>query len=216
MPDAAFDTDVLLKTVCYGLAGDIIGITCADGSAHILGAAIFTVRARLKKCALNRQNAVAVAEFEAIVQTASVLEPTEEETLLAAEIEATAQLTSVALDSGESQLAAITVQRTIPILVTGDKRAICAFASIMPTCTQLGALQRRILCLEQLFLRFIKLGHAEEGRKSVCGEPSVDKALSICFGCASAGGSADDWSNGLISYIDHIHRGAPNLLIHCS
>ena len=62
----------------------------------------------------------AKAAFRSFVDTAQIIEPTEEEQLMAADFELAAQRAAVALDSGESQLCAVLIARALRLLLTGD------------------------------------------------------------------------------------------------
>ena len=62
--------------------------------------------------------------IEYLIGNVTLLNPTPQEISLAANLEEAAAKCAVELDTGESQLVAILLQRSGPLLLTGDKRAI--------------------------------------------------------------------------------------------
>ncbi len=141
----------------------------------------------------------------------TLLEPSPEEAALAAELEYEAQRANLSLDSGESQLCAIVLKRNVSWLLTGDKRAIAALESLSAQMSFGAALAKRIVCLEQLFLRLLVL-NAKALAMAVCNEPNLDKALTMCFACSSGTATADSIKEGLISYVGDLRKSAATLL----
>ena len=153
----------------------------------------------------------ALAEF---FSAAVELEPTDEELHAAAALETLAQRAGLDLDVGESQLAVMVALRNIGLLDTGDKRAIRGFHALTtesPTCAQLSS---RVRCLEQLLL--LAVDHEPHRfaaiARSICAEPFVDRAASICFSCTSRGVGHHQVRSALQSYIDALRRDAPSVL----
>ena len=209
---AACDNDIILKSVCYGLAEQIVwrvsGVPQAIG---VLGTAPYVLRGRLRKCRLRGDRIAAGARLDDFFARVALLEPTDQELSLAAELETLAQRIGVALDSGESQLCAIMVSRAIDVLVTGDKRAILALAGLLTIDERLTGMRNAVVCLEQAVLRALPSGAAAEICAAVCREPDVDKSLAICFSCAS-GGSVDHAREGLLSYVEALRAQASHVL----
>lgn len=210
---AALDNDVVIKGVCYGLLQELVSaIPSKVSEVGLLGASQFVIPAKLRRATLNCDCEEAIGRFSAFAGAANYLEPTSEEASFAAELESIAQQENLFLDSGESQLTAIVILRSMEYLVTGDKRAICALEKITAIRDENPDLSGRVVCMEQLFSKLIVKTDATHVRDSVCDEPAVDIALSICFGCASGDTKQDDWEKGLQSYIDDLRRAGERVL----
>jgi hypothetical protein len=139
----------------------------------------------------------------------SLIEPDDDELAAAADLEAEAIRRDLELDGGESQLLAILVNRRCSLLVTGDKRAIAAMASV--AIAQAGG---RVACLEQLMSQILTLYGADSVQPRVCAEPNVDRAITSSFACSSrVVPEAADLLVGLKSYIADLDRSAPGVLI---
>lgn len=100
----------------------------------------------------------------------------------------------------------------IPVLLTGDKRAITAMERLLDTELRLHDLCGRVRCLEQAFLCVLDRKDSEALRSAVCTEPTVDKALTICFGCSSPTTQRETVLEGLASYIRALRTTAPRVL----
>jgi hypothetical protein len=210
---AVIDNDVLIKTSCYKLIADLRDGLASSGDVGVLGAARYVVGRRLQRGDRIVDPPSAEAEFNAFLVTAQQLEPSADEVSLATAIEEAAALAALPFDAGESQLCAIAIKRGVPFVVSGDKRAISAAERIGLAVAEMTALANRLLCLEQAILALIdRVGHARV-RSAVCAEPAVDKAITICCGCASNAVSRDDMAAGLISYISDL-RAAVTTLLH--
>lgn len=213
MVRVALDNDVAVKGACYGLLANLIAaIPAATSEIGVLGASVYVVPAKIRRARLNANSAMAVTQFENLIKNAHLLEPSAEETSLAAEIELIAQEENLALDSGESQLCAIAIIRELDRFVTGDKRAIQSLETATGKNNVRTKIAGRILCLEQVFARLLIQEDGAIVRKSVCHEPEIDQALSICFACSSPKVEPEDWRRGLESYIADIRKKAPSML----
>lgn len=213
MIKAAVDNDVLYKGACYGLLVQLIEAIPAElGEVGILGLARFVVGKKLCKAKLAGNQELAIQIFDDVLQHTVALEPTPDEKRLAAEFEYTAHRANLNLDQGESQLCAIVIIRAAAWFVTGDKRAVSALEQLFFERRDIGKLARKVLCLEQLFLRLASEESARKVRKAVCDEPSVDKALAICFSCSSPEVGREIWAGGLRSYIANLRNLAPTVL----
>jgi len=212
--DIVVDNDLILKSVCYGLA-EAFWPEAELKSIGVLGAARYVVRHEIDRASLNRGPEAAQSDLSLLLGRCKELEPTEEEISLAAEIELCGQENGLALDNGESQLAALVVTRDLRLLETGDKRAINGLEEARSHIEALDALRGRVRCLEQIARRAIDIEEDFGGFSTgVCAEPSVDRSLSICFGCF--GDSPADRSTAceaLDQYIREVRRSAPDMLV---
>jgi predicted nucleic acid-binding protein len=209
VPDVAVDNDVLIKAACYGLAAELEG----SRSLGVLGAAKYVVAGRIDRMALSGDRDGARSAALDLIARSSVLEPSRDELDLATAIETAAQRRGLELDAGESQLAAMIVHRGIAVLETGDKRAIKGFEVLLDELSDLGALRGRLRCLEQIVAHCLDAVGSDALARAICGEPHVDKTLSICFRCFSPPphAAAPD-RDGLDSYIAALRASAQRVL----
>jgi len=211
--DALVDNDILFKVACFGLFDELILTNCQpEGSVGILGAARYVVPKRIQKTVAATIAATAQASFQTLLDVAEIIEPTDEEQLMAADFELAAQRAGVALDSGESQLCAVLIVRVLPLLLTGDKRAICALEHLLDTDARLNALAGKVRCLEQLVLQSLSADNYSQFRIAVCQEPGVDKTMAICFSCRSEEATLDGITAGLKSYVNDLRSQANRIL----
>lgn len=182
--NAVVDNDIVIKSSCYGLADVLFDSTThrIDGMG-VLGSAIFVARRTISRLSLSGSTTDAIDRAHAFLARAITIEPTVREQVLAAEFELVAQRRNIALHTGESQLCAVVLSRSVPFLLTGDKRAIAAIENLLDEDQRLLGLEHKIKCLEQLAVTALGIGHSCRLKSSVCEEPSVDRVLSICFGC---------------------------------
>lgn len=210
---AIIDNDILLKGSCYGLLDELTStISSAPNSMGVLGAARFVISKKIEKKALKGSTSAALARFVAFLTRAETLEPTPDEQNMAADLEFIAQGSAVSLDVGESQLCAILVHRMLPLLLTGDKRAIAAIESLLDSESRLLYVCGKVKCLEQLVSHALEGGLVDRVRYAVCAEPEIDTALSICFSCMNAGAPLESYCEGLGSYIKALRASAPRVL----
>jgi hypothetical protein len=208
---ALVDNDILLKGAQYGLLFPFAAaIPGNDGPVGVLGAARYVVQDRLSR---RSSEDSAVQEFLRFLGENIELEPTPEEENIASAIEYRAQRAGVDLDAGESQLCAVLISRAVPLFVTGDKRAICAIEMLFDPYALLVAAAGRVLCLEQLVCALLEIAQIDVLRQAICGKPDADKALSICFCCASsAETSKENVQAGITSYVADLRTKAPRVL----
>lgn len=210
---ALVDNDILFKGACYGLIGDLVSPICGDpGSAGVLGAARFVITKKIKRTALRGSVAKALSSLDVFLSQAVVVEPTENEHVMAADFELAAQRAAVPLDAGESQLCAVLISRLLPMLLTGDKRAIEAFETLLDIDPRLQSLCGKVTCIEQLAARLLAQTDATTLRSSICAEPQVDRTLAICFSCTSEGIRPESFREGLQSYITALRAAASRIL----
>jgi hypothetical protein len=204
------DNDIALKISCYTLCTEMLVVATINGDPpSLLGVARFVVRRRLMRAANIRNKRAASAAFEDLLSSVGAIEPNEMELTIAADLEAEAVSRNLEFDVGESQLLAVLVNRGCDLLLSGDKRAIAAMATVAPV-----EAYGRVGCLEQLIGEIVHLIGASAVRPSVCAEPVVDKAIAICFACSSAAAPGEEnLFEGLASYIGHLARTAPGVLL---
>ncbi len=208
---SAADNDILLKGACYGLLAEFAHALPGEGPIGILGTALYVVPKRISKKNLKRKREDAVSNFMAFVADNVVLEPTSEEQQFASKLEAAAQQKSLNLDAGESILVSIAAVRQLPLLLTGDKRAIISLEELLEIDERLEVLYRRVMCLEQLMLGAIRVGDPKMIRREICSEPEIDKALNMCFSCFSLGADHNPVP-GLKNYISDLRKSATRIL----
>jgi|CXWL01.1.fsa_nt_gi hypothetical protein len=210
MPEhVLLDNDVALKVACYSLVNEVIAITTVEGTPPaILNVGRYVIRDRLKRASNIADVSRAKAAFEKFLEEVILLEPNDEELAIAADLEAEAGRRDLELDGGESQLLAVLASRACSLLVTGDKRAIAAMALVA-----LDLAANRIGCFEQLMAHVVHAVGIKVVRPLVCGEPRVDRAVTLCFACSRAVVSLDDVMSGLSSYISHLNQSAPGVLL---
>lgn len=211
--NALIDNDILMKGACYQILPALLGVLPGGGQGYgILGAARFVVPKLLERARLVSGDAKAQESLQAAITASEVLEPTSSEQELAAQLESGAQALALNLDAGESQLAAILASREIPLLVTGDKRAIRALEELVDAVPALEPIVGRVHCLEQCVQRLIEHEGDEVVCTAICAEPSVDKALTICCSCAGGVRSRETLRKCLAGYIDELRIAAPRVL----
>lgn len=213
MADAALDNDVILKGASYGVLSDLLAALPDGPHAHgVLGAARFMLPKKLMRKPVARKEA-ALAELHEALNSFDVLEPDEIELRLAAELQFNAQHASLALDAGEAQLAAMVVTRELRHLLTGDKRAIVALASIpLPAKMDRSRFAHKLVCLEQAVWTLLDYRDAASVRDAICAEREIDTQLRICFSCSAPEVEETSWREGLRSAIEEVRAGCPDLL----
>ncbi len=209
---ALIDNDILLKSACYRLLAELITANCGTEQVGFLAAARFVLGRRIRRARLRGDAAAVEAELLDFLTENEAIETTLEEQALAATLEATAQSLSVNLDTGESQLLAVLALRTLPSLLTGDKRAIIAIEQLIDSTVEIAGVSGKVTCLEQLVRRAMVQGDSAEIRKAVCSEPDIDLTLSICFSCSNSELPIASVIEGLDSYISDLRRKAPRTL----
>ncbi len=205
------DNDVLIKCSCYALVEHLKPPGHDVGAVGVLGAARYVVGKYLERRGRIRDREKARASFDRYIAMVNELEPTEEELGLASAIEEKALQLGLDLDGGESQLCAMAIHRNWPLVLTGDKRAIRSVEMLYNVVHEVAGLRGRVVCLEQAVAGVVDRIGVDSVRTAVCGEPEVDKALSICFQCNQPTPQADV-KPGLSSYISHLRSEAPAML----
>jgi hypothetical protein len=209
---ALVDNDILLKGACYRLLATLVAMKCGTERVGYLAAARFVLSKKIGRATLRGNAVEAQAELLNFLSEHEAIETTAEEQALAAILETAAQSLPVNLDTGESQLLAVLVLRTLPSLLTGDKRAIIAIERLLDATTGLSEAAGKITCLEQLVKLAILGSDPMATRTAICKEPEVDLALSVCFSCFSPDVTATSILEGIDSYISDLRQKAPRAL----
>lgn len=208
------DNDVVLKISCYDLVSNFQEvITTGTRKLAALGLASFVLTKRLKKSKTLNDREGAMASLAAFLGHIDLLEPEYPEVALAAQYESYAQSIGAALDSGESLLLAMLISRSAELLLTGDKRAVIAVHQISLGFGLNGEADRRVACLEQAIRCLLTHLDTDSVANSICKEPSVDMALSICFRCVSKDYDTTAILDGLSSYIEELRRSSGDILL---
>ncbi|HYR88435.1 MAG TPA: hypothetical protein VE422_30430 [Terriglobia bacterium] len=210
--NAVVDNDILFKGACFGMLQELIFPVCAGDAPGVLGAARFVVAKTIEKKRIRGNVADAVGRLKAFLSQAKVLEPTDAELTMAADFELAAQRLGSSFDTGESVLSAVTIIRLVPLLLTGDKRAIRTMEKLLESDARIEALCGKVRCLEQLVLSFLTDANSQSVKGAICSEPDADKTLTICFSCASGTGTYKEFSEGLESYIRDLRSSANRIL----
>lgn len=207
------DNDALIKLSAYSLWRCIQSAAVLPEPFGVLGAARYVVPSAIERSERIKDRDGALSAWEAMLDLASELEPTNDELRLATEMEDAANERGLPLDVGESQLCAMAVYRLDTLVLTGDKRALEAVENLRSVVGRLPLLDGRIACLEQLLQALLHQADAMEIRALVCAEPRIDKTLSICFSCTNHAEVDSMEDAGLVSYILDLRTSAPNVLM---
>ena len=203
-----FDVDVAWKVCAYSAAKSFIGATGTEPTpACMLAVTPFVLRSLTK-----RRRGVDSApgldqQIDHLISNAGLINPTPEETAFAEDLEERAARLALEFDVGESQLLSVLVHRNAELLLTGDKRAIHAMHILA-----LSDIDGSIASLEQTIATMIVTDGVSPLRDAVCANPRVDRAMTICFACASRSVVADDVNAALASYVHSLRAESGNLL----
>jgi hypothetical protein len=214
MPEgAAIDTDVLLKVAAYRSAAELVAVLEPKGEPAALGLTYLIAGRQLARKRTLRDAAGAAAELGTLLGMLGRLEPDDDEVALAAELASVAQQRGLPLDSGEAQLVAITIRRGLPLLATGDKRALGALARLADGEPMRSALVGRLACFEQVLSSVATLTGEHELRSRVCAEPEVDGAMRLACSCGREGWDAAQLREACDSYVGAIREDVGDLLV---
>lgn len=212
--EIAVDNDVLIKAAQYAVLPELADRFGGPSHTAVLGAARYVVSKRLQRdtFAATASNPRAAA-FKEYIDLAVELEPTPDEVYLATEIEEAGQLAGLALDYGESQLCAIALLRSIPIVLTGDKRAVSSLEAIISSVPGCEGLAGKVVCFEQAVASLIETVGLEALRAKICAQASADRVMAICFSCmTSAPSPGFDPMPCLESYIADLRKTSSTVL----
>ena len=195
-----FDVDVAWKVCAYSAAQSFINATGTESTPSCMLAVTPFVLRSLSK----RQPGVDSApdldqQVDDLISNAGLVNPTPEEIAFAEDLEERAARLALEFDVGESQLLSVLVHRNAELLLTGDKRAIRAMHVL-----DVSDIDGRIAALEQVFATMIGANGLSPLRDAVCANPRVDRAMTICFACASPTVTAGDVNAALASYVRNL------------
>lgn len=214
MPDGpGIDTDVLLKAAAFQIADELVEVLAPHGRPAALGLTHLIAQKQLARKRGVRDGARARAQLQALLMNLDRLEPNENEIALAARLSEAAQLGDLPLDAGEAQLAAIVIQRRLPLLVSGDKRALGALAQVLAGTSLRPALVNKLACFEQLVSSISGLIGPQELRQRICAEPEVDGAMRIACSCGSSEWNPSQFAEACASYANAVRKDADDLLL---
>jgi hypothetical protein len=208
---ALADVDVLYKAILFDLSDELIRERDELTRIGILGATRFVLLSKVEKLPPN----VSVAIKQRLITRLpdyTIMEPSEDEISLAADLEMAAILAKVSLDVGESQLCSILIRRGCALLMTGDKRAICAMEILLASRSDLSGLEGKVMCLEQCVECALDRHQFETLRDAICAAPMADTSLRICFSCSSAAKNEATVRQCLSSYIGDLRHRAQHIL----
>ena len=202
------DVDVAWKVCAYGAAKSFIDAT---GAKHPPPAMLHVSPFVLRSLAKRRRGIDLAPDLDAqvddLISKVALVSPTAREIAFAEDLEERAALLSLEFDVGESQLLSILVHRNAGFLMTGDKRAIRAILEL-----GVGDIDGRIAALEQVVATMIRSQGLSPLRESVCANPRVDRAMTVCFACSSPAVDPDDVAAALASYVNSLRSETGNLL----
>ena len=203
-----FDVDVAWKVCAYGATSSFINATrTRQAPPAMLSVSRFVLRSLA-----NRRPGVDSApdldqQVDHLIANAVLVNPTPEEIAFAEKLEEKASRLLLEFDVGESQLLAVLVHRCAELLLTGDKRAIRAMYLL-----DIDNIDGRIAALEQVFATMIVPDGLSPLRDAICANPRVDRAMTVCFACASPTVSTADVNAALASYVGSLRAESGNLL----
>jgi hypothetical protein len=207
------DNDVLQKGLRYDLICPLLSTTeLSTTEAGVLGSARFVLSDLIRRLQPPSESENVGRRLEEFLREAQIIEPTQQEVELSAALELLAQVHSQPLDTGESQLCAVLVSRNVPILLTGDKRAVVSLEVLLDHDSRLKPVTGRVRSLEQLVNRLLDVVEFSFIRGPICSRDGVDKALTICFACGSDDATKETVRAGLESYINDLKKSAPRIL----
>lgn len=209
---AAVDTDVLLKVAAYRLAKETVGVLAPLGGPATLGLTHLIAAKQMARKRSISNTAGAQAELTSLLGMMGSLEPEEAEIGLAAEFSSVAQTHGLPLDTGEAQLAAIVIMRRLPLLVTGDKRAISAMSELIASHPTREALVGRVACFEQVLVSIAGLIGPERLRERICSEPEIDGAMRLACSCGRDCWRPEQFSEACNSFVGDVRAKAGDLL----
>lgn len=210
--EIAIDTDVLLKTAAFRLAAELTTLLSSIGSPAVLGLTYFIAAKQLARKRGVRDRDGARVELEASLTKLGRLEPDDHEITLAADLAAAAQERGLPLDAGEAQLVAIVMRRELPLMVTGDKRALSAISELVGNGSMRGLLVGRMACIEQVIKGIAMSLGPVPLRARVCAEPDVDGTMRLTFSCGREPWQTTQFYDACTSFIGAVKRQVGDLL----
>lgn len=209
----AVDTDVLLKAAAYRVAAEFVQVIARTGPPAFLGLTHLIAERQLRRKKNLRDKEGAAAELRDLLGVCETLEPDEREIQIAAGLAELAQSNSLPLDTGEAQLAAILANRALPLMVTGDKRALGALTQLLADAVVRAQFVCRLACFEQVMQAIAALVGENEIRNRVCTEPDIDGAMRLACSCGSPVWNPAQLQEACTSFIGQVRREIGDLLV---
>ena len=207
------DTDVLLKAAAYRVAEEFVQVIARTGPPAVLGLTHLIAERQLSRKRSLRGKESAAAELGDLLGMCETLEPDEREIQIAADLAELAQSMSLPLDTGEAQLAAILANRALPLMVTGDKRALGALSQLLADAAARAPFVGRLACFEQVMRAIAALVGENEVRNRVCAEPDMDGAMRLACSCGTHVWDPAQLHEACVSFIGQVRRESGDLLI---
>lgn len=210
----AIDTDVLLKAAAYRLGADLVQVLVPKGPPAALGLTHLIAAKQLQRKRKKLHNLDgAHAELEALLATCQQLEPDETEIALAAALADLALDQDLPLDPGEAQIAAIVANRSLPLMLTGDKRALAALAKLMAASPGRDQFVARLACFEQAVASIAAQIGEMELRSRVCAEPEMDGGMRLACSCDLPVWDPAQLGEACDSFIGAVRKDVGDLLV---
>lgn len=199
------DNDALLKLCSYDLFDQALNtLSASPDDVYVLPTAKYSLlpaKSRLKRC----KDALTADRLEQVLKHVKVLsqEVTNLETL-------DALLNFPGLDSGEALLITHATEMNDALIITGDKRAVAALASVDELENIASQLEGKVCTLE-LLIKQVSIDNFTSTQQKIRNKPDTDKSLTNIFGTTTAA-SNESVLEGLNSYINHIKKATGGLL----
>jgi len=210
------DTDIVLKVSAYQLSHEALEIFRQFGVPLILGLSRIVIPKQFTRQAGRLRNPHHASDhIDALLAGLESIEPDEVEVRIAAELEEAAMSADLPLDQGEAQVFAVSVCRALPLVLTGDKRAITCLSECLALIGKSGACHEKVATLEHVMLTLIELHEFDAVRQKICSEVEVDTALRICFSCNSEEVNGSSVVEGLTSYLEEVAAHSSGVVFPC-
>ena len=210
----AVDTDVLLKVSGYRMANEFVGAIAEKGPPAVLGLTHLIAGKQLQRRRKRlRDSGGATRELETLLGLCGQLEPDDEEIRMAAEFAGMAQGRGLPLDPGEAQLAAIVANRALPLMITGDKRAISALSQLLEEPERREAFVGKLACFEQIVSAIADLIGEVAVRQRICAEPEMDGAMRLACSCDRAVWDPAQLREACSSFVGAVRGEVGDLLV---
>jgi len=168
------DVDILLKLASCDLLGCLPDLLDANDEDLVI-----LDTARFKICRLGKQKKYAMETIERALQFCQSHAPLPQ--VRRAETMAGFTILGAGMDPGEAVLFAVAQENPASTVVTGDKRALKVLGSLGKEHPIRQALGGRILCFEQILMRYEERFGYERLREACCRGMQADGMLRLAF-----------------------------------
>lgn len=186
-PGLLFDADVLIKLSvldCYAESVAAMGLQvsqCATLLSMTKSAGIDRQEVRERRAGPGK---AARRLYRTLAAIPTIDRLTTEERTLAVEITGVSQAQGLFVDGGEAMLIAISLHRNIPLVATGDKKAIRSLPELCRHVPSVSGLKNRIACLEHLLIKVARAEGFGKIQPRLWAGRSCDTALSNILNAA--------------------------------